>query len=188
MNNPNISRHGAVQYWLSMWFTDFNFSSTLHADNLFDKLLTFYINFGFNEYYDRHYHNYWYRKTFYGHKKFYSNMYNSYFRPFEAPLPENVGMVRGKFRLFPLVYPLRTWVYRFNSWVIIQFVWFSPAKIGHKSASYKAPKKIVLTHSLPITTLKTKVKSDKLYRNSQILNSVLKAFSRTTLLDLNYSF
>lgn len=188
MNNPNISRHGAVQYWLNMWFTDFNFSSTLHADNLFDKLLTFYINFGFNEYYDRHYHNYWYRKTFYGHKKFYNDMYNSYFRPFEAPMPDNMGFIRGKFRVFPLVYPLRTWVYRFNNWVIIQFVWFSPAKIGHKSASYKPPKKIVLTHSLPVTTIRTKTQSNGLYRNSKIINSIIKTFTKLTTVNLNYSF
>lgn len=49
-------------------------------------------------------------------------MYNSYFRPFEAPMPDNAGFIRGKFRVFPLVYSMRTWVYRFNNWVIIQFV------------------------------------------------------------------
>jgi hypothetical protein len=103
-------------------------------------------------------------------------------------MPDNMGFIRGKFRIFPLIYPLRTWVYRFNNWVIIQFVWFSPAKIGHKSASYKAPKKIVLTHSLPITTLKTKTKSNSLYRNSRILNSVLKTFNKTMSINLKYSF
>ena len=130
MGYPVVTRIGINQFWYRHWYSDTNFSDNLKQDNAFDKLVFLYLKYGLTFQNNPFFHEYWYRKT---NKPVRTTKFSEknirFFRRFSYQNTtlsiEHSFLLRNETGEY---FPLRTWILKYNNWVIICVQWYKPMK------------------------------------------------------------
>ncbi len=127
MSNPCINRWGMNTFWYSFWYSDNNYASNLKQDAAFNRLLHTFLFYGLNLPHNIFANLYWYAKNF---KR---NDFPIYFRWIEKF--DKTLRIRTKYIIrneSDCIFPMRLWVLRYGSWLIINLYWFHPFKRKRK--------------------------------------------------------
>lgn len=128
LGNPVITRTGLNQFWYKYWYSDKNYTQTLHQNKFFELFIMLFLDYGLTFKYNTFSHPYWFNI-----KQFrllnYQNLFHLYFRRYyytnEALTIEHSYLLRNKTGEY---FPMRIWFFRFNTWLIITVQWFKPIK------------------------------------------------------------
>lgn len=140
MSNPNINRWGLNLFWYKFWFNDKNTSKFYNLDNLIEKFIIFYLNYGifhFKNFLSTNYWNFLDKNINLKFKNF-VNFY--YFRKIEYK-----NRIINQYKTYKLrkynknIYNSRIWILKFQKWLIINYYYFQPLK--QKLKKLKKPKK-----------------------------------------------
>lgn len=123
MSNPIINRLGSNSIWYHFWYSDTMYSSQIHQDKIFSKLLEVYLSFGI-ETHHRHFSNtYWFKNL---KKSYPASSYYRYLTMKKTAVSEEISY-RLRVEMHD-VYRMRTWILRYGKWLIINMYWFQPYK------------------------------------------------------------
>ncbi len=154
-------------FWYNFWYSDNRYSENLKQDSLFLKLLNIYLYYGISSSVNIFANFYWYSKNF-------KNLvFNSYTRllTFKNPLlgTKSSYELRQKTES---IYPMKVWLLRYNSWIIINLYWFQPLKKKNKNVRSKNKSSVDIFNIQEKTTSST-VNRIKTVLSTQFLNSVI---------------
>ena len=144
MGNPVSTRLGVNQFWYKHWYSDSSAALELKQDEVLEKLVLFYLQYGLTFQTNPFVHEYFYRKNLkkvrvFSHKKNNTKFFRRFFYTNETLGIEHSYLIRNK---TPEYFPMRTWVLKYAGWVIFSVQWFKPLKLkykkrlGHRSSSY----------------------------------------------------
>lgn len=183
LSNPSITRWGLNLFWYNYWFTDVNKSFQFHQDNLINKLLYIYLNYGI------------FRKNLKKSYRFWNfsnlkivNDYLTYekdrmmqylrFSQYKNKMTGELKIISFRIRRKDLHFT-KFWILRFHSWLVINVYSLQPLK--KKSNITKFFKKG--KYAKPSSLLR-KFKTNKLKKN--LLRHVL-IFNFFKSLDSNFN-
>jgi hypothetical protein len=128
MSNPSINRWGLNLFWYKMWFTDKLQQLYIQQDNIFEKLIYFYLYYGFRHPFNIFKHFFWH-PSFLIDKAEHQTFNQRYERvcSFEDKfLNETIDVtLRNKTRDF---FSSKIWLLRYQRWILINFFTFQPIK------------------------------------------------------------
>lgn len=134
MGNPVSTRLGVNQFWYKHWYTDSSKSLELKQDDVLEKLISFYLQYGLNFRTHPFMHEYFYKKQLRNirihlQKKNNTRFFRRFFYTNDALGIEHSYLIRNK---TPEYFPMRTWVLKYSGWVIFSVQWFKPMKLKYK--------------------------------------------------------
>ena len=170
--NPIVTRTGVNQFWYNHWYSANNYSSILSQDKLITMFINFYIKYGASFARSPFFHSYWYKKKAglvnYNHalnrlqffrRQYYSNtvlnIEHSYL----------VRYTTGEY------FPLRLWLLRYNSWLVISLSWYKPSKGKNSNLLYSSSGEAYLAYSGGMGKDRTRNRLNLQYAN-QLYNQV----------------
>lgn len=161
MGFPVITRLGINQFWYKHWCSKKNFFLNTKQDKLFFKLFKVYINYGITFPTSIFFHEYFFTRKYrhMRHKIVFKNWkhFRKIFFSCDSLEIEHSYFSRKKSGEF---FPLRLWLFRYGSWIIIAFACFKPFKSKGLSSKNRVKKE---RHSInPSFTLPTNKKRIKL--------------------------
>lgn len=136
MSNPGINRWGLNLFWYRYWFMDKNFATTIHQDNLIDKLLLIYVHYGLLYPKNFFISNYWYSNYNLNYYNLLDSLNFKYFRFIEYKNKiineKKIYKLRNKLKN---LYFSKIWILKYQKWLIINFYSFQPlvSKLQKKS-------------------------------------------------------
>ena len=123
MSNPAVNRWGSNSIWYHFWYSDKNYAKQVNQDRIFSQLLETYLAFGVETHHSHFNNLYWYRRV----KKKYPA--SAYYRSFVIRNELLGSETRHRVRItIKDVYRMRTWILRYNKWLVINMYWFQPYK------------------------------------------------------------
>lgn len=124
LNNPEINRWGLNLFWYRFWFSDKVQSLNIQQDNLIDKLISIYVNYGLLHTGLLFYSKLWNSNIGYFSNenyitKYFRNMQhkNKYFSEYK------IYKIRNKIKN---LYHSKLWILRYQNWLILNFYSFQP--------------------------------------------------------------
>lgn len=130
ISSPVITRLGVNQFWYKHWFSDNNnfFKKNLQIDNLIENFIKCYLDYGFLLNRNIFISDYFFKKSI-SKKNFFINKNLKIIRRvffinksinFENSYTERVHS--GEY------FPMRIWILKYNTWLIVSVSWFKPIK------------------------------------------------------------
>jgi hypothetical protein len=136
MGYPVVTRLGINQFWYKHWYTDTFYKQNVQQDLAFERFVMLYINYGTTFKNNVFIHEYWYSKP----SKFIRTLplksYMKHYRRFYYS--NNTLGIEHSFLLrnhSGEYFPMRCWILKYNSWVILSLKFFKPLKIKNSSYS-----------------------------------------------------
>lgn len=134
MSSPSINRWGLNLFWYRFWYTDKNNSSLISQDDLINKLILTYVQHGlmFNQ--NIYLNKYWWPFLNNSIQVFNKDLNLKYFRTIEYK-----NRVINETRFYKLrtkvknLYFSKIWIFRYQSWLLINFYAYQPLKKKNKS-------------------------------------------------------
>lgn len=131
MGNPVITRLGLNQFWYKHWYSDTSRNLNTRQDCTLETLISVYLSYGLSFQSDIFFHDYWYKPNYRPVRaKFRSYEAGTFFRRFyyrnEALAIEHTYLLRTSTAEY---FPMKSWIMRYNNWLIFSVQWFKPAKI-----------------------------------------------------------
>lgn len=146
MGYPVITRLGINQFWYNHWYSDTTFFLNTKQDKSLLKLFKMYINYGVTFPTHVFFHEYFFNKNFKKMRTIASFKNWKFFRKvFFSCLSleiEHSYFLRKRTGEF---FPMRLWLIRWSSWVIICFSCFKPVKFKKSKFKNKIKKE---THAI----------------------------------------
>ena len=139
MGNPIITRLGINQFWYRHWYSDKFYASNLQQDHALEVLISIYLKYGLVFKNNPFIHEYWYKPCFKNIRTTTQSGLNQkwfrrgYYAHSNLSI-EHSYLIRHKTIEY---FPMRTWVLKYNNWVVFSVQWFKPIK-----------KKIVITKAV----------------------------------------
>jgi len=162
MGYPVITRLGKNQFWYKHWYSDKAYASNIQQSDLIEKLIVFYLKHGLTYTSNFFIHEYWYKNTKTNVRtevieeqlKLY---FRRYFYAHSVLSIEHNYLLRHKTQEY---FPMRTWVLKYNNWVIFSVQWFKPVKTKQKQPIVRSASFVGAIHKSGIankTSLRIKV-------------------------------
>ena len=131
MSNPIANRLGLNSFWYHFWYSDRFYAMYLQQDALMQLLLETYLTYGSSVQTTLFWNSYWFKTTQYLKSTLFLRYYrwatiqNKVFYTFTNYRFRLTGehLMRARFSLL-----------RFNSWIILNFLWFQPNKSQKRRA------------------------------------------------------
>ena len=155
MSNPTVTRLGKTQMWYKLWSTPVNYSRTLKITHSFENFVNLYFNYGLmysNNFFQS---NYWYRTNTNNTSQLKSLYFRKYFFLHKVLAIEHSYHIRLN---TPEYFQLRTFLMKYNQWVIFSIQWFKPWKNSNSNFSKKHNNSGILKPQLPVILPKGKKK------------------------------
>jgi hypothetical protein len=154
MNNPSINRWGFNLFWYKMWYTDRIYSKLANQDNIFQKLIYLYLNYGVLYPENPFLNNYWHPYIWNTTEDFFINHNTKYYRVARfrsvAMNIDSTYFLRIKLKN---IHASRIWLLRYHGWLIINFYCFQPtinsSRKHHPRYSIKKDRDFFLTNMVP---------------------------------------
>jgi len=183
LSNPSITRWGLNLFWYNYWFTDVNKFFQFHQDNLINKLLYIYLNYGIFRKTFKHSYRFWNfsnLKIVNDELSYEKDRMMQYLRfsQYKNKMTGELKILSFRIRRKDLHFT-KFWILRFHDWLVINVYSLQPLK--KKSNIGKFLKKI--KHPRPASLLR-KFKVNKLKKN--LIRHVL-IFNFFKSLDLNFN-
>jgi hypothetical protein len=148
MGYPVITRLGTNQFWYKHWYSDKSYALNTQQLGLLEKLIVFYLKHGLTYTSNFFIHEYWYKNTKVNVRsevvgeqlKLY---FRRYFYSHSVLSIEHNYLLRHKTQEY---FPMRTWVLKYNNWVIFSVQWFKPVKTKQKQSFLRSASFIGAIH------------------------------------------
>lgn len=133
MSSPTINRWGSNTFWYHFWYSDSFFSKKIQQDSIFLKLLNTYLFYGLYIKHNLFSNLYWFKK------KTTTVDYYQYFRNLTVKnaLVQTVSNYRLR-KTHKDIFLMKTWILRYDNWLIINFSWFQPSKPKRTNKRFNA--------------------------------------------------
>jgi hypothetical protein len=133
MGNPVITRLGLNQFWYKHWYSDTLRNLSTRQDCTLETLVSIYLKYGLSFQNNILFHEYWYKPNYRPVRtKFRSYEVGLFFRRFyyrnDALTIEHTYLLRTSTVEY---FPMKSWIMRYNNWLIFSVQWFKPAKVKH---------------------------------------------------------
>lgn len=129
MSNPSINRWGLNLFWYRFWYVDKNINLLISQDDLINKLIMLYIQYGILSNKNFFISNYWYSNLDNLIKTHSTESNSKYFRVVEYKnkvINENrFYKIRTKIKN---LYFSKLWIFRYQNWLIINLYSYQPVK------------------------------------------------------------
>lgn len=130
MGYPVITRLGISQFWYKHWYSDTSYYQNSKQDKIFIELMKIYLNYGLTYNNNIFFNEYFFTKS---KRKIRTNFLNEnsskfYRRYFYQNLTvgiEHSYLLRNRTGEY---FPLRLWLLKYNTWIILCFNCFKPIK------------------------------------------------------------
>ena len=132
VSNPSINRWGLNTFWYRFWYTDKLYSTHNSFDRIATQLIKLYLHYGLNVSTNLFYSPYWYSSVLTPSSK------PTYFR-WITTKNKTLGF-KTSYRLRTQttdLYPMKMWILKYDSWVIINFYWFQPNKNKRRGSKFR---------------------------------------------------
>jgi len=132
LSNPSINRWGLNLFWYNYWFADKNKSFEIHQDNLINKLMYIYLNYGIFKKNSKYSFRFW---TFSNLKSINSYLIEDRervlqylrFSQYKNKLTQETKIISFRIKRKDLHFT-KFWILRFNKWLIINIYALQPLK------------------------------------------------------------
>lgn len=137
ISNPAINRWGFNQFWRRFWYSDKNFNQKLQQDKIFNRLIYFYLHYGILPYPNIFVAKRWSLISYVNTIKLNPLLELKYFRTvyFKTDMLETPISYRLRIKL-KNIYITKTWIFRYQNWLIINFYAFQPLKSNKRGTSW----------------------------------------------------
>lgn len=131
MGNPVITRLGLNQFWYKHWYSDTLRNLNTRQDYTLETIVSIYLSYGLSFHNNIFFNEYWYKPTHQPIRtKFRSYEVGTFFRRSyfrnEALTIEHTYLLRNSTVEY---FPMRSWIMRYDNWLVFSVQWFKPAKI-----------------------------------------------------------
>jgi len=129
MSNPGINRWGLNLFWYNFWFKDKSRQLTIHLDEIINKLVHVYINYGLyasKALFNNNYRFLIKNNELSSYRKTHDLLYFR-FVEYKSRVSEETNLVKIRKKAWN-VYKTKIWIMRYQSWLIINFYSFQPLK------------------------------------------------------------
>jgi len=157
LNYPTLNRWGLNTFWPRLWFSDVNYSSTLHQDSIFEKLIKTYITYGLLLTKPFFLNSYWFVSRSRNVRLAYNSTITQSFRWSKYVSKSlNIGSVhRFRNSIIDLFF-MKVSILRFDKWLILNFYWLRPyRKKKNVIATRKIKKKFIDLQQTSNSSIKT---------------------------------
>ena len=130
MGYPVLTRLGINQFWYRHWYSDINYTANIQQDYSFETIINIYLMYGLSYINNIFIHEYWYNLNYKSRRTKLKDIqlrlfFRRVFYKYSKLDIEHNYRLRLETNEF---FPMRTWILKYNNWVIISVQWFKPDK------------------------------------------------------------
>lgn len=129
MSSPSINRWGLNLFWYRYWYSDTNYQLNIQCDEIFNKLIYYYLFYGIIFPKNIFFNKYWYNFKFNIKTNININHNKKYYRFVEFKNEFTKEKILKKFRIkMKFLYFSKIWIFKYQNWLILNFYVFQPLK------------------------------------------------------------
>jgi len=138
LSNPSLNRWGINIVWYRLWYADKIKQLYFQQDRIFEKLIYYYLYYGFTHSAHLFKHQFWFNSNFISLTE---NINHNLLYERVCELPEKLSgsitqvTLRNKTKDF---FCSKIWLLRYHRWIIINFFTFQPIKKKRKNKKLTA--------------------------------------------------